>query len=502
MKESLDFIYKEQKELSTFSGIGALLGWDQMTYMPPEGNVGRSEQISLISRLAHEKFTADELYRHVKKLNEIHNLEKLQEKDRAVVVRLEKDIEKSRKVPSEFVERMSKTTTIAYMVWQEAREKDKFLLFAPHLEKIVELEKEYCTFINLPGPAYNSLLDEYEEGMTVETLKKEFAYLKPQIAEILEKITSSDVYRRQQAFDMKFDVEKQKRICDFVVKKMNLPKRRSRLDVSTHPFTTSMGDDDVRITTNYERKNPLFSFFSTVHEAGHALYELGLPRNEFKDTVISDAPSLGLHESQSRFWENMIARNKHFWNYFYSEFQKIAPEKLKDMDIEIWYRYVNQVQPSFIRVEADELTYCLHVILRFELELALIDGEIKVSELPMCWNEKMTEMLGITPKNDKEGVLQDMHWSGGSFGYFPTYVIGTIYASQLFKQLSQENSSLTEEIEQGNFINILSWLRKNVHQYGRLMTADEIIKKTCGDGLNSKVFVSYLKDKYYPLYDV
>lgn len=502
MKESLDFIYKEQKELSTFSGIGALLGWDQMTYMPPEGNVGRSEQISLISRLAHEKFTADELYRHVKKLNEIHNLEKLQEKDRAVVVRLEKDIEKSRKVPSEFVERMSKTTAIAYTVWQEAREKDKFLLFAPHLEKIVELEKEYCTFINLPGPAYNSLLDEYEEGMTVETLKKEFAYLKPQITEILEKITSSDVYRRQQAFDMKFDVEKQKRICDFVVKKMNLPKRRSRLDVSTHPFTTSMGDDDVRITTNYERKNPLFSFFSTVHEAGHALYELGLPIDEFKNTVISDAPSLGLHESQSRFWENMIARNKHFWNYFYSEFQKIAPEKLKDMDIETWYRYVNQVRPSFIRVEADELTYCLHVILRFELELALIDGEIKVSELPMCWNEKMTEMLGITPKNDKEGVLQDMHWSGGSFGYFPTYVIGTIYASQLFKQLSQENSSLIEKIEQGNFINILSWLRKNVHQYGRLMTADEIIKKTCGDGLNSKVFVSYLKDKYYPLYDV
>ena len=338
--------------------------------------------------------------------------------------------------------------------------------------------------------------------MTVETLKKEFAYLKPQITEILEKITSSDVYRRQQAFDMKFDVEKQKRICDFVVKKMNLPKRRSRLDVSTHPFTTSMGDDDVRITTNYERKNPLFSFFSTVHEAGHALYELGLPRDEFKDTVISDAPSLGLHESQSRFWENMIARNKHFWNYFYSEFQKIAPEKLKGMDIETWYRYVNQVWPSFIRVEADELTYCLHVILRFELELALIDGEIKVSELPMCWNEKMAEMLGITPKNDKEGVLQDMHWSGGSFGYFPTYVIGTIYASQLFKQLSQGNSSLTEEIEQGNFINILSWLRKNVHQYGRLMTADEIIKKTCGDGLNSKVFVSYLKDKYYPLYDV
>jgi len=500
MKESLDFIYKEQKELSTFGGIGALLGWDQMTYMPPEGSKERSEQTSLISRLAHEKFTSEELYNHVKKLNELNTLEKLEQKDKAVVVRLEKDIEKSRKVPSEFVEKMSKTTTLAYTAWQEAREKDKFPSFAPHLEKIVELEKEYCTYINLPGPAYNSLLDDYEEGMTVETLKKEFEYLKPQLIEILNKIISSDIYKKQKIFDKKFDIEKQKKICNFIIKKMNLPEKRSRLDVSTHPFTTAMGNDDVRITTNYERENPLFSFFSTIHEAGHALYELGLPKDKFKDTVISDAPSLGLHESQSRFWENMIARSIHFWNYFYPVFQKTVPKHLNDINIKSWYQYVNQVRPSFIRVEADELTYCLHVILRFELELALINGEIKVSELPQRWNEKMNEILGITPKNDKEGVLQDMHWSGGSFGYFPTYAIGTIYASQLFKQLSQENPNVNSEIGQGNFANILSWLREHIHKHGRLMTADEIIRKTCGEGLNPKIFVTYLKDKYYPLY--
>ena len=502
MKESLDFIYKEQKELSTFSGIGALLGWDQMTYMPPSGNMERSEQISLISRLAHEKFTAEEFYKHIKKLSEINNLEKLNEKDKAVVARLEKDIEKARKVPSEFVERMSKTTTLAYTAWQEAREKDKFSLFAPHLEKIVELEKEYCTYIALPGPEYNSIVDDYEEGITVEKLKKEFAYLKPRLIELLETITSSDVYKKQNTFDKKFIEEKQKKICDFIVKQMNLPKKRSRLDVSTHPFTTSMGYDDVRITTNYERENPLFSFFSTVHEAGHALYELGLPRDEFKNTVISDSPSLGLHESQSRFWENMIARNRHFWNYLYPEFQKIAPEQLNVIDIEMWYQHVNQVMPSFIRVEADELTYCLHVILRFELELELIDEKIKVSELPQLWNEKMNEILGITPKNDREGVLQDMHWSGGSFGYFPTYAIGTIYASQLFKQLSYEKPNIGSEIQHGNFANILSWLREHIHKHGRLMTAEEIIKKTCGEGLNSKVFVTYLKDKYYPLYGI
>lgn len=501
MKESLDYIYKEQKELSTFSGIGALLSWDQMTYMPREGSVERAEQNSLISRLAHEKFTEDELYNHVKKLNEIDALEKLKEKDKAVVVRLKKDIEKSRKVPSEFVEKMARTTTLAYQTWEEARKKNKFSHFAPHLEKIIELEKEYCTYINLPGHPYNSLLDDYEEGVTVDILKNEFSYLKTQLIEILQKITTSNIYKKQKPFDKKVSVEQQKELCSIIIKKMNLPETRSRLDVSTHPFTTSMGNDDVRITTNYERENPLFSFFSTVHEAGHALYELGLPKDEYKDTVISDSPSLGLHESQSRFWENMIARNKHFWSYFYPEFQKISPE-LTDIDLNVWYRCVNQVKPSFIRVEADELTYCLHVILRFEIEVGFMEDKISVSELPQVWDEKMQDMLGITPKNDKEGVLQDMHWSGGSIGYFPTYAIGTIYASQLFKQLSQENSSLTEEIDQGNFNNILNWLKEHIHKYGRLMTADEIIKKTCGEGLNSKIFVSYLKDKYYPLYEV
>jgi len=502
MKESIDFIYKEQKELSTLGGVAALLGWDQMTYMPTGGAAGRSEQGALISRLAHEKFTSDTLWGHVKKLAEPNILDQLNQKDKAVISRLEKDIEKSRKVPSEFVEKFSKTTTMAYPAWQNAREKSDFSIFQPHLEKIVELEKQYCRYINLPGPRYNSLLDGYEEGMTVDILKKEFDYLKPQLIGLLQKITSSDVYKSQKSFDKQFSVEKQREICDIVTEKMNLPKDRSRIDVSTHPFTTSMGYDDVRITTNFERPNPMFSFFSTVHEGGHAIYELGMLRDDYEDTVISDSPSLGLHESQSRFWENMVARNISFWKFFYPVFQKTASGQLDNVGVEVWYRYVNQVQPSFIRVEADELTYCLHVILRFEIELALMEEEIFVKELPAVWNEKMNEILGITPSNDKEGVLQDMHWSGGSFGYFPTYAIGTVYASQLFKKLTEVNSNIYNEIEQGNFENIINWLRENIHKYGRLMTADEIIKNTCGEGLNSKVFVDYLKDKYCSLYEV
>ncbi|MCX6663029.1 MAG: carboxypeptidase M32, partial [Euryarchaeota archaeon] len=399
MKESLDFIYKEQKELSHFGGIAALLGWDQMTYMPQKGSGERAEQLSLISRLAHERVISDDFYNHLKKLDEMSNT--LTEKDRIIVTKLKEDVEKARKIPSEFVEKMSKTTSLAYTAWEESREKNKFSLFAPHLEKIIELEKQYCDYVKLPGHPYNSLLDDYEEGMTIDTLRKEFGALRPRLVEILEKITTSAVYQKQQPVKMKLGVVQQKELCSILLKQMKLPADRSRLDVSTHPFTTTMADDDVRITTNYEREGLLSSFFSTVHEAGHALYELGLLKGEYKDTVISDAPSLGIHESQSRFWENMIARSKPFWTYFAPMLNKIAPDTYKGMNTETWYRAINQVRPSFIRVEADELTYCLHVILRFELELDLIEEKITVAELPQCWNQKITDFLGITPKTDK-----------------------------------------------------------------------------------------------------
>jgi carboxypeptidase Taq len=225
-------------------------------------------------------------------------------------------------------------------------------------------------------------------------------------------------------------------------------------------------------------------------------------KGEYKDTVISNAPSLGMHESQSRFWENMIARSKPFWNYFAPIFQKTAPDTCHSMNTDIWYHSINQVKPTFIRTDADELTYCLHVILRFELELDLLEEKITVAELPECWNKKMTEFFGITPKTDRQGVLQDMHWSGGDFGYFPTYAIGTIYASQLKKQFRKEHLTANEEISKGDFSKILEWLSTHVYQYGSLVTADEIIQKICGEGLNSKVFVAYLKEKYYPLYEV
>ena len=502
MKESLDFIYNQQKELSVLGGIGALIGWDQMTYMPKMGAQEKSEQSALLSRIAHEKVVSDKFWAHIEKLNHETVYNQLEDKDKNVVKRLYVDVEKSRRVPSDFVVKISKITTMAYPAWEQARQKNDYKTFEPHLEKIIELEKEYCSFFEIPGPKYNTLLDDYEEGMTVDTLRKEFSYLKKELIEILEKIKATEIYENQKEFDKKITVDQQKKLCKLVTDTMKLPSERTRLDESTHPFTTSMGYDDVRITTSFNREGPFFSFFSTIHEAGHALYELEMPKNEYKNTVISDSPSLGLHESQSRFWENMISRSIPFWKYFYPLFQKTSPESFNDMDFDSWYHIVNLVKPSLIRVEADELTYCLHVILRFEIEADLMEDKISVRDIPAIWNQKMDEMLGITPANDVEGVLQDMHWSGGSIGYFPTYAIGTIYSAQIYNQIKKENSNLENEIENGDYQNILSWLGENIHRQGRLMTADETIKKCCGEGLNSKAYIDYLKEKYYNLYGI
>lgn len=500
IRESLDFVYYQQKKLSVLGGIGALLGWDQMTYMPKNGAEERSEQTALLSTLSHQHVVSDEFWNHILTLTKESVLSSLSNQDQHVVKRLHKDVEKARKIPEDFVKKAAKITTLAYPAWQKAREKDDYSIFKSHLEKIVSLQKEYCGYRDMPGPCYDTLLDDYEEGMTTDKLRTEFSSLKKNILRILEKVLSSESYQNQQELTLSFSKPVQKHLCMDLTNKMNLPLDSSRIDESTHPFTTSIGNADVRITTNYDRENPLFSFFSTVHEAGHALYELGMPEGRYKNTVISDSPSLGIHESQSRFWENMIARSRPFWEFYFSPIKKQAESALSTVTFERWYQHVNQVKPSLIRVEADELTYCLHVILRFEIESDLMEEKITVSELPQVWNDKMDEYLGIRPPNDMTGVLQDMHWSGGSIGYFPTYAIGTIYASQLFDQLRKDQPETDENIKTGSFMPILTWLREHVHQYGRMMTADEIIKNTCGEGLNADVFVSYLKEKYLNLY--
>jgi carboxypeptidase Taq len=500
MNDSLKYIYKVQKELSILGGISGLLAWDQLTYMPKMGIRDRSNQNAYILRYMHEKMISDKFWVHVKCLSKPNVFEKLSIIDKNVIKRLYKDIVKARKIPSEFVEELARTSTIAYQSWEEARRKSRFGIFSKDLKKLIELKKQYCIYIDLPGSDYNSLLDDFEEGMTVKKLQKQFFFLKSRLIKLIDRIKTSKYYNQNKK--IKIDIYSQKKICDIIINLMNLPKNRSRIDMSTHPFTTSVGYDDVRLTTNFERKNPLFSIYSIIHEAGHALYELGMSQKRYKYTVISDSPSLGLHESQSRFWENMIAKSKPFWKYFFPIIENHIRKKNKDIDINAWIRLINQVRPSLIRVEADEVTYNLHIILRFEIELGLIKDEIQISELPVLWNEKMENMLGIKPKNDRDGVLQDMHWSNGSFGYFPTYVIGSIYASQIFKKLLFENILSIDKIKDGDFKNIKNWLYENIYKFGRLMTSEELIKKTCGQTLNSNIYLDYLNDKYTNIYEV
>ncbi len=480
-------MYKIQKEISNLSGVLALLDWDEKTYMPKKGIESRAEQEALIESEIHKRITDKKLYEEVK--------EKAKEEGRDGIVarRLLKDIEKEMKLPLEFVEKLAKLTGKASQKWQEAKEKKDFNIFKPYLDEIVKMKREEAKLRGFPH-AYDSLIDQFEEGMTVEKLEKTFNYLKPRISDLVKRIVNA---KQPKTVNFELSVEKQKEITKEIRKMMQLTDDKNRIDETEHPFTTTIGFNDVRITTNYN-KNPLSSFFSTVHEGGHALYELGMPE-EYKDTVIHDAPSFGLHESQSRFWENMIARNRIFWENNFELFRQRS-EELRNVDLDTWFATVNQVKQSPIRIEADEVTYTLHIILRFEIEKALIEGSLSVDELPKVWNQKMKELLGIVPKNDAEGVLQDVHWSGGSFGYFPSYALGSIYASQIYFQMEKEG--LLKSFKRNDFKPIIDWLKEKIHSKGRLYSAEEIIEQCCGEGLNPEKYFKYLEEKYSRIYNI
>ena len=493
VKEDINLATKYQRKSALLNEANALLSWDQETYMPPKGIKARSEQGALLSKLSHKIMISDKLFAVLERLKKTE----LKDRDKRMVDKLHRDLLKTRKIPVSFVEEFSRATTLAYQAWAEARKKKQFPIFSPHLEKIINLLQQKIDYLKLPGHRYNSLLDDYEEGMTVEKLKPVFNSLKMKLIKLLEQIEGSKIYqkRKQKNITDKFSEQKIRELITDVTQRMGLNAEFSRLDVSPHPFTIKIGVNDVRITTRFD-ENLLFSFMGAIHEAGHALYESGLPEEEAY-TVLGDAPSLGLHESQSRLWENVVGRGKQFWTFYYPRFKKAFGLK-EGMDD--WYHKINNVKAGLIRVDSDEVHYCLHAILRFELELALIEGKLNVKELPDAWNEMMDKIMGIKPKNDGEGVLQDIHWSHGSFGYFPTYAIGNMYAAQLYKKAVMVHPGMEKEIAKGNFMTLREWLKRNVHQIGSRYLADEIVKKACGNGLDPNVYMSYLKEKYGELY--
>ncbi len=363
---------------------------------------------------------------------------------------------------------------------------------------MVKLRIEFAEKLNTGPTLYSTLIDLFEPGATYDWVAKIFNQMKSGVIKIVKKLDNSSDKPDQSILKKYYDPDKQWELSVEIVKKLNFDFNIGRQDKSTHPFTTSLSSIDTRITTRIQENFLPACIFGTIHECGHALYEMGFNK-EIHNTFLADGCSMGIHESQSRLWENIVGRSREFWVYWYPIFQKSFPENLKNYSMEDFYRSLNVVKPSFIRVEADEVTYGLHIILRFELEKMMIEENLQIDELPEIWNTKFEELLGLVPPNDKEGVLQDPHWIGG-YGYFPTYALGNLYGAQIYNKILKDNPTLPQDYESGEFSNLLSYLKENVYQYGKIYRASELIKKITGEDLNPEYFIKYVEDKYYPIY--
>lgn len=501
MNEKFETLKQRLAVVSDLRNVSGLLGWDLQTYMPPKGARTRANQLATMDRLAHEYFTADEIGVLLDALTD--DAVKLDyDSDEASLIRVTKrDYTKAKRLPAEFVEELSRVTALAFDAWQHARAESNFKLFQPHLEKIIELKIQEANYIGYTERIYDALLDDYEPGMTTAQVEAIFAPLKQELIALVAVLAKKTDLVSDAVLHREYDEQKQWDFGIEVIKQLGFDFEAGRQDKSVHPFTSGFGLGDTRITTRVDKHFLSPALFGTIHEAGHALYDMGY-RPELERTPLAGGASLGVHESQSRLWENIVGRSRGFWKYWFPRLREYFPEQLADQDAESFYRAVNKVHPSFIRVEADEVTYSLHIMLRFELENMLLERKLNVADIPDAWNAKMQEYLGIVPPNDKLGCLQDVHWSYGSIGYFATYSLGSMFAVQLWERALQDIPTLSAQIENGQYADLLGWLRKNVHAHGRKFTLDELAKKVTGESLQSRSYVAYLKKKFGEIYGV
>ena len=500
MKNKLDELKELVYEISDLNNATAVLGWDQETYMPKGGITDRAEQISTLCKISHEKFTSKKVGNLIKNLKtETKNLDP--DSDTASLIKiLDRDFQKSVKVPSKLVSEMSKASALGQQAWAEAKHESNFSKFEPFLQKIVELRRKYASIFSPYEHIYDPLLDDFEPGLKTNDVKEIFDKLRPEQIKLINKISVKNEIDNTFLFS-DFDKKKQWDFGVKVISKFGYDWNRGRQDKAEHPFTTNFGINDVRITTRLEKNYLPTALFGTMHEAGHAMYEQGISQNLAR-TPLACGASLAIHESQSRMWENLIGRSLPFWKHFYSQLQATFPNQLNDISLDKFYRGINKVKPSHIRVEADEATYNMHIMLRLEIEIALMEGSIEVKDLPEIWNSKMDEYLKITPKNDREGVLQDIHWSMGSIGYFSTYALGNLISAQLWECINRDIPDLNHQTEEGRFDELLKWLRKNIHQHGAKFKPQELIQKITGSKITPKPYIKYLNDKYSSIYEL
>ncbi len=474
------------------------LFWDQQTYMPVGAAGARAEQIAVMSEFIHNLAISDEACKLL--VNAEADAKALDpDSDEArLVAQTRRQYDLATKLPGEFVAELSRQQALGHEVWVEARKENNFAKFAPTLERIFDLTRQKAEYYGYKDHIYTALLDEYETGMTYTDVVNVFTEMKPYAVALAHAIAQSKNPVDSSPIIGDFEIAKQRELTLKVVKQLGFDFHCGRQDEAAHPFCNNASRYDVRLTTRFDRKHLQQAFYASLHEAGHGMYEQGSPER-FDGTILGGGTSLGVHESQSRLWENLVGRSRSFCKWAFPIVKESFPQ-LENTDAEGFYRAVNKVEPSFIRVEADEVTYNLHILLRFEMECELLTGNLAFKDVPEAWNAKMQEYLGITPKTDSEGCLQDVHWSEGLIGYFPTYTLGNLISAQLFSSLRKAHPNLEGDFEKGEFAPVLGWLRENVHSHGSKFLPREVVLKATGEPLNSKYYVDYLNTKFGDIY--
>jgi carboxypeptidase Taq len=500
-EQAYDELLRRIKDCKLLESCGAVLGWDERTYMPREGSTHRAEQMALVARMGHGMLTAPEVGALLAEVED-SALVKDPEAAAAVNVReIRRTYDRAVKLPKELVEELARTTTRAQQVWQEARQADDFAAFRPWLEKIVRLKRQEADAVGYKESPYDALLDEYEPGATASEITGVFADLRDDLAPLVGAIRQAGKGPRHDILEREYPVDRQKVFSQEAAAAIGFDFSAGRLDVTTHPFCSGIGPGDCRLTTRYNPRHFNEAFFGTLHEAGHGMYEQGLAQEHF-GTPLGSAVSLGIHESQSRLWENQVGRGPAFWEHFFPRAREAFPQALHDVTLDEWVFAINDVQPSFIRVEADEATYNMHIILRFELEQALIGGDLAPADVPGAWNDKFHQSFGLTPPSDVKGCLQDIHWSMGGLGYFPTYTLGNLYAAQFMEQARQDLGDVEGDFRRGEFGRLKGWLNDKIHRRGQRYRPRALCQHVTGRPLSHRPLLTYLRAKYTPLYGI
>ncbi len=488
---------KHMQRLADVRNALAVLQWDQETYLPVKGADFRARQIATLSELAHDLATSSTLGEMLGNLQDVSGLAPAAQKNISLT---REDFDKQKKYSGAFVRLMSETISKSFGAWIDAKKANRFALFERDLDALVILKKEETAMLGYEAHPYDALLNEYEKDCTVALLDKTFNGVAPRLRALLGKIQKAAPVRDE--FIYKHYPKQQQ--WDFgmkIIRDLGFDFEAGRQDISEHPFTTSFNKDDVRITTRINESDFNSMTWSCIHETGHALYEQGLEGSEY-GLPSGEYASLGIHESQSRLWENHVGRSYAFWQFHYPSLQAVFPGPLQEIPLETFYRGINQVKPSLIRTEADELTYHFHVMIRYDIEKQIIEGNLRTADIPARWNELYKTYLGVDVPDDARGCLQDVHWSHGSFGYFPTYSLGSFYAAQFFRSAGKAIPALEKNMASGNTSDLLAWLREHIHREGRLYASEAICHKATGENLNIDYFMEYVQDKYSKIYEI